>query len=32
MKAAYITQTGTPDVITYGDLPTPKPTPPAVPD
>jgi NADPH:quinone reductase len=26
MKAAYITQTGTPDVITYGDLPTPKPT------
>ena len=25
MKAAYITQTGTPDVITYGDLPTPKP-------
>ncbi|MCX6923319.1 MAG: NADPH:quinone reductase [Verrucomicrobia bacterium] len=26
MKAAYITQTGTPDVIIYGDLPTPKPT------
>src|SRR5512135_327666 len=26
MKAAYIAQTGTPDVITYGDLPTPKPT------
>ncbi len=26
MKAAYITQTGTPDVITYGDLPAPKPT------
>ena len=26
MKAAYITQTGTPEVITYGDLPTPKPT------
>ena len=26
MKAAYINQTGTPDVITYGDLPTPKPT------
>src|ERR1035437_7524244 len=26
MKAAYISQTGTPDVITYGDLPTPKPT------
>ena len=26
MKAAYITQTGMPDVITYGDLPTPKPT------
>ena len=26
MKAAYITQTGTPDVVTYGDLPTPKPT------
>ena len=26
MKAAYIKQTGTPDVITYGDLPTPKPT------
>jgi NADPH2:quinone reductase len=26
MRAAYITQTGTPDVITYGDLPTPKPT------
>jgi NADPH:quinone reductase len=26
MKAAYITQTGSPDVITYGDLPTPKPT------
>lgn len=25
MKAAYITQTGTPDVITYGDLPDPKP-------
>jgi NADPH2:quinone reductase len=26
MKAAYITQTGTPDVIVYGDLPAPKPT------
>ncbi len=26
MKAAYINQTGTPDVITYGDLPAPKPT------
>jgi NADPH2:quinone reductase len=26
MKAAYINQTGTHDVITYGDLPTPKPT------
>ena len=26
MKAAYITQTGPPDVITYGDLPTPKPS------
>jgi NADPH2:quinone reductase len=26
MKAAYINQTGTPEVITYGDLPTPKPT------
>ena len=26
MKAAYITQTGSPDVITYGDVPTPKPT------
>lgn len=26
MKAAFITQTGGPDVITYGDLPTPKPT------
>lgn len=26
MKAAFITQTGTPDVITYGELPTPKPT------
>jgi NADPH2:quinone reductase len=25
MKAAYITKTGTPEVITYGDLPTPKP-------
>src|SRR6266699_1584294 len=25
MKAAYINQTGPPDVITYGDLPTPKP-------
>jgi NADPH2:quinone reductase len=24
MKAAYITQTGTPDVIAFGDLPTPK--------
>jgi NADPH:quinone reductase len=24
MKAAYINQTGTPDVIIYGDLPTPK--------
>lgn len=27
MKAAYITRTGPPDVITYGDLPTPKPGP-----
>jgi NADPH:quinone reductase len=26
MKAAYITQTGTPDVIIYGDLPAPKAT------
>lgn len=26
MKAAYITQTGSADLITYGDLPTPKPT------
>jgi NADPH2:quinone reductase len=26
MKAAYINQTGTPEVIIYGDLPTPKPT------
>jgi NADPH2:quinone reductase len=26
MKAVYITQTGPPEVITYGDLPTPKPT------
>ena len=26
MKAAYITQTGPPEVITYGDLPSPKPT------
>jgi NADPH2:quinone reductase len=26
MKAAYINRTGTPEVITYGDLPTPKPT------
>jgi len=26
MKAAYITQTGPPDVIIYGDLPDPKPT------
>ena len=26
MKAAYIAQTGAPDVITYDDLPTPKPT------
>lgn len=26
MKAAYITQTGAPDVINYGDLPNPKPT------
>jgi NADPH2:quinone reductase len=26
MKAAYINQTGTPDVITYGELPVPKPT------
>ncbi len=25
MKAAYINQTGTPDVITYGELPAPKP-------
>lgn len=25
MKAAYITQTGSPDVITFGDLPDPKP-------
>jgi NADPH2:quinone reductase len=27
MKAAYITRTGPPEVITYGDLPTPKPGP-----
>jgi NADPH2:quinone reductase len=27
MKAAFITQTGTPDVIQYGDLPTPEPKP-----
>src|SRR3954462_10829803 len=27
MKAAYITKTGPPEVITYGDLPTPQPTP-----
>jgi len=27
MKAAYITQTGPPEVIIYGDLPTPKPGP-----
>jgi NADPH:quinone reductase len=26
MKAAYITQTGPPEVITYGDLPDPKPS------
>jgi NADPH2:quinone reductase len=26
MKAAYINQTGSPDVIVYGELPTPKPT------
>lgn len=26
MKAAYINHTGAPEVITYGDLPTPKPT------
>ena len=26
MKAAYINQTGTPDIISYGDLPAPKPT------
>ncbi len=26
MKAAYINQTGSPEVIIYGDLPTPKPT------
>ncbi len=26
MKAAYITQTGPPDLITYGDLPDPKPS------
>src|SRR5262249_26695939 len=26
MKAAYINQTGPPEVITYGDLPSPKPT------
>jgi NADPH2:quinone reductase len=26
MKAAYISQIGTPDVITFGDLPDPKPT------
>ncbi len=26
MKAAYITQTGPPEVVTYGELPTPKPT------
>lgn len=27
MKAAYITQTGPPDVIQFGDLPDPKPSP-----
>lgn len=27
MKAAFITRTGAPDVITYGELPTPKPAP-----
>jgi NADPH2:quinone reductase len=27
MKAAYIERTGTPDVIQYGDLPTPRPAP-----
>src|SRR5580765_5900632 len=27
MKAAYITRTGPPEVIVYGDLPTPKPGP-----
>src|SRR5690242_2276075 len=27
MKAAYITKTGPPDVIVYGDLPAPKPAP-----
>src|SRR5689334_10753480 len=27
MKAAYITKTGPPDVIVYGDLPAPKPGP-----
>jgi len=27
MKAAYITQTGPPEIITYGDLPTPTPGP-----
>lgn len=27
MKAAFIRQTGTPDVIEYGDLPTPEPGP-----
>ena len=27
MKAAYINQTGPPDVITYGELPNPKPGP-----
>ena len=26
MKAAYITETGSPDVIQYGDLPDPRPT------
>ena len=26
MKAAYINQTGAPDVIIFGDLPMPKPT------
>lgn len=26
MKAAFFTQTGSPEVITYGELPTPKPT------